>query len=52
MLCSSCADGGFADIGEHNEDVVCPLCELYDVVGRAVGMPQEEGMLHFTVRES
>ena len=28
--CSSRSDGGFADIGEHNKDVVCPLCELYD----------------------
>jgi len=28
--CSSRSDGGFADIGEQNEDVICPLCELYD----------------------
>ena len=28
--CSTRSDGGFADIGAHNEDVVCPLCELYD----------------------
>jgi hypothetical protein len=28
--CSAHSDGAFAGIGEHNEDVVCPLCELCD----------------------
>ena len=28
--CSARSDGGFADIGAHNEDVVCQLCELCD----------------------
>ena len=28
--CSSCSDRGFADVSEHNEDVVCLLCELCD----------------------
>jgi hypothetical protein len=30
LSCSTRSDGGFADIGAHNEDVVCQLCELYD----------------------
>ena len=28
--CSTRSDGGFADIWAHNEDVICPLCELCD----------------------
>ena len=28
--CSARSDGGFADIGAHNEDVACLLCGLYD----------------------
>ena len=28
--CSTHSDRGFADIGSHNKDMVCPLCELCD----------------------
>ena len=30
LSCSTRSDGGFAEVGERNEDVICPLCELCD----------------------
>ena len=30
VSCLTRSDGGFAEIGAHNEDVICPLCELCD----------------------